>query len=728
MATVRNEPGRIASTSLMLLAGMALITTEAAAQTAEDDGNEDAEILVIAPNFVPEGSGTATKTDIPLVETPQSISVITRDQIDLLNFIDAQQAVRYTAGVQGENYGPDLRFDFITVRGFTPKQYIDGLAAPISTTIFSVGVDLYAFQSFDILKGPSSVLYGNAPPGGIYNQITRRPSSEFDGEIAIKYGTTDYKQAAMFVTGPVSDAIDASATLMYRDREADRDFVDQQRLTAAPAVTFRLGEHISLTGLGYYQYDEVRGDTNGFLPAAGTLLPNPNGRIRRGTNLGEPDYNRYVRRQFGLGYDLAVELTDDISVHSNTKWSDYDEDQKVVYGAGFLDAAFDGTPDDFRTVTRFNFPYNEQVQSFATDNRIDATLTTGSVEQKILLGLDYRNVRNFAQFGFGPASNIDLYNPVYNAAPIVEPPLGVSFGFPVAPFNNQRLKQTGIYAQDQLAFGNFFVTLGGRYDWVKLLNRTSGTRTKQDKFTYRIGANYVSEAGIAPYVSYARSFEPALGVDTVTGDAFEPSTGEQIEAGIKFDGRNLGNGVKLFATAALYQIKQQNVVTNNGAFPPVVSQIGAVKVKGGEVEIVARIRDALSVNASYSYTDSEVTRSAFAAEIGAPLVTTPKHKASLFIDYSITDGSLSGFGLGAGVRYNSRSAGALPGPFSPVIFFGEDPVLFDAIIRYDTQNWRFAINGSNILDKRYVARCASSFNCNFGASRQVIGTVTYKFD
>jgi outer membrane receptor protein involved in Fe transport len=122
---------------------------------------QEGEIIVTARRFVP-GEAFANKSDIPLIETPQSVSVVTRDQIDLLNFVDAQQAVRYTSGVFGENYGPDLRFDFFTVRGFTPRQYIDGLAAPVSTTIFSTGLDLYAFESLELLKGPASVLYGSA--------------------------------------------------------------------------------------------------------------------------------------------------------------------------------------------------------------------------------------------------------------------------------------------------------------------------------------------------------------------------------------------------------------------------------------------------------------------------------------------------------------------------------------------------------------------------------------
>ena len=152
------------------------VSDQTTGSTLETTRTQEGDIVVVARHFVPEGSETATKSDIPLIQTPQSVSVITRDQIDLLNFIDAQQAVRYTAGALGENYGPDARYDFVTVRGFTPKQYIDGLAVPATTTISAVGVDLYAFQSLDILKGPASVLYGAAPPGGILNETSRRAS------------------------------------------------------------------------------------------------------------------------------------------------------------------------------------------------------------------------------------------------------------------------------------------------------------------------------------------------------------------------------------------------------------------------------------------------------------------------------------------------------------------------------------------------------------------------
>lgn len=681
------------------------------------------QIIVTAPRYVP-GAAFANKADIPLIETPQSVSVITRDQIDLLNFVDAQQAVRYTAGVFGENYGPDLRYDFFTVRGFTPKQYIDGLAVPVSTTIYSSGLDLYGFETFELLKGPASVLYGNAPPGGIYNETSRRPSGVFDGEIQAKGGSDGYKSIAGTVGGPLGDVIDTRITTLFLDRNAERDHVSANRFLIAPTAAVHIGPDTTLTALTYYQYDKVRGDTNGFLPVYGTLLPNPNGKIDRDTNLGDPD-NVYKRRQFGIGFDLLHRFTDDIAFRSVGRWSKYRERTPTgVYGGGGLvDADFNGTPDDYRTVQQYNFSYAEDVEAVAIDNRLSAEFETGSLKHELLAGLDYRDVDNESAFGFVFGNQIDLYDPVYLPQPIPEPGYGVRF-------SDIQIKQTGIYLQDHIGIGNFYLTLNARQDWLSTHNHAPVVEQseKQDKFTYRVGANYVFENGIAPYISYATSFEPVLGTDSVTGDAFKPSKGKQIEGGVKYNGANLPPDFKVFASAAIFKIVQQDVVQTSPSITPVFgTQVGEVEVWGYELEFVTRIRDQWSINGSYSYNDAEVTESNFPAEEGADLPTTPKHKASLFVDYTFQVGPVAGLGLGFGGRYTSKSAGSLPGLFNPVVYYGESSTLFDAIVHYDMPGWRFAINGSNIFDKKYVARCSGPAGCTYGAGRQAIATITKRF-
>lgn len=729
-----------AMTSLLAVAAVLAAGAAAAQATAElDEGatpetsrTQVGEIVVTAKNFVPTGAVTATKSTIPLIQTPQSISVITRDQIDLLNFIDVQQAVRYTAGVYGENYGPDPRYDFITVRGFTPKQYIDGLATPITTTIFSTGVDLYAFQSLDILKGPSSVLYGNAPPGGIFNEVSRRASDHLNGEIEAKYGSDNFAEVAGTVTGPITSWLDGRLTVLYRDADNEVNYVHAKRVLVAPTVTIKFDDHTRLTPLFYYQYDLVNGGQGGFLPVYGTLLPNPNGRLSPSTNLDSPA-DIYERDQYAIGYEFTHDFNPWLKFTSNLKYSHYHEGTPIgIYDSGGLVNTTDPTmPSYYRDILQSNFTYAERVASIATDNRFDVTADTGPLRHKILVGVDYRQVRNDANYGFDfGTATIDAYAPTY-------PPLATPFfGYPTR-YNHQTIDQTGVYFQDQIKFGQFYLLGGGRYDWVDsrylspftpVATPTTTNSQNESKFTYRVGLTYVTDGGIAPYISYSTSFEPQIGTDSVTMQPFQPSTGQQVEGGVKYDARGLPSDIKLFATAAAFDIHQTNVVSTVPSVSPLFGTAsGEVEVYGVELEVVARIHEQLTINAAYSYDHSDVLKSNTPAEIGQPLPTTPENKFALFVDYTLRKGMLAGLGYGAGIRYTDGSAGSLPGAFNPVVYYGQSSTLFDATIHYDMPGWRFAVNASNLFDSTYVARCSGPNGCFYGAGRQVIGTITKKF-
>ncbi|MEM8935188.1 MAG: TonB-dependent siderophore receptor [Pseudomonadota bacterium] len=715
----------LAGGSLLLLApgAVAQNAERAAADTVETVREFDT-IIVTAEAYVPVENISANKTDIPLIQTPQSVSVITRDQIDLLGFIDLQQATRYTAGISSENYGPDLRFDFLTSRGFVPKQYINGLVAPSSTTIAATGVDLYAFESVEILKGPSSTLYGNTPPGGIYNQTTRRVEDDLRGELRARIGTDNFYEVAGTVTDGLTENLSGRITTLYRNQESYRDFVDAERFLIVPAVKYELGDSTTLNLEGLYQKDEINGEFNGFLPVEGILLPNPNGEIPTNVNIGDPG-NRFERDQYAIGGQLEHIFNDALTFVTNIRYADYQErtPQNVYAGGGFDNTTDSSLPSFFNTLNRFNFTYAEDVTAVSADTRLDAEFDTGGVKHKLIVGVDYRDVENVADFGFFfDPEPIDLFDPVFTDVPQPADP------YPT-PFNDQQLQQIGLYLQDQIEIGQLYVTVGLRQDWVEIDDALSMTMREQEAFTYRVGVNYVTNSGVTPYASYSTSFEPLLGVDSGTGNEFEPSEGEQFEVGFKYDGRNLADNIDLFASAAFFHITQTDVVSFGAGTTPVFgTQSGEVEVQGFEVEFVTRIDDRISFNAAYSYTDSEVTKSENTpAEVGRPLPVTPEHKIAVFGNYNVQAGPLAGLGVGLGVRYVSESAGSLPGPFNPVVFNGEDPVLFDAIVSYDLPDWRFSVNASNLFDERYGARCASATGCNFGAPRQVIGTVQYKF-
>jgi iron complex outermembrane receptor protein len=656
------------------------------------------ELVVTAPKYVSSGSLSAMKADTPLVEIPQSVTVISRDQIDLLNWSSVQQSVRYTAGITGENFGPDERYDWLTLRGFTPVQFVDGLLAPIGATPPNTGIDLYGFEAVDILKGPSSVLYGLTPPGGIVNVRSRRPSEELGGEIELEYGNRDYRTAAGDVTGAITDWINGRLTGLYRDHDQQIDHADFERTYIAPALSFELGSNTQLTLLYYYQKDKVNGETNGFLPAYGVALPNPLGEVPTSRNLGEPDYNKYEREQWGAGYDFSHSFSENLTLSQNLKFFSQESQMLVVYGAGLVDNDFNGVPDDYRTVNRFNFPFDEDVDAFAVDTRLEGRFDTGPLAHTLLAGVDYRNYDNQQSFGFAVAPPIDLFNPVYGA-PITTPPM--------FPFVDQEQKQTGYYLQDQIKLDRLIVTLSGRQDEVDADN--FGTDTDDSEFTYRAGLNYVFENGFAPYVQYATSFQPTYGADFF-GNPFEPTTGEQLEGGIKWDGRSLAEGNRLFATLAAYKIKQDKVLAPDPdpTHPFFQVQTGEVDADGVELEVVGRFQERLSFNASYTYTNTD-----------PELVMVAEQKISGLVDYTFQDGVLAGFGAGVGVRYLSDRH------YSP--FDNESLTLWDAILHYDTRAWRLSVNASNLGDKTYVAQCRSTADCFYGARRQITGSVTYKF-
>lgn len=696
----------IAITALVLsgLAAPAIVI----AQEASD--REIEEIVVTAPEYVSTGSRSATKSDLPLVETPQSVTVISRDMIDLLNWTSLNESVRYTAGTTGESFGPDERYDWLMVRGFNPVQFIDGVQAPIGS-VNNTGTDLYGSESVEVLKGPASVLYGQTPPGGIVNMTSRRPRDEFEGELEAQLGEYSHMQINGDVTGALTDGVSGRLTALYRDRETQVDFLQSERIYIAPALKIQVAPNTQLTFLGNYQDDDIANQSTGFLPAFGTVLPNPLGTVPVGRNLGETGYNEFKREQFSIGYDFSHDFSESLTIQQNLKHFDVDVDSRAVFGTGLLDADFDGVPDDFRTVTRSDFPFNEDIKSTTVDTRVYWEVETGAVSHTLLFGLDHRMYDGFSEFGFAAAPPLDLFNPVYNS---VIPPATLF------PFIDETRDQTGLYVQDQIKVNNVVLTVSGRHDWLD--TDTAFSSLENEETTYRFGVNYVFESGFAPYIQTAKSFEPVSGAD-FNGNPFVPSTGQQIEAGVKFDGEAFAPDLNLFASLAIYEIVQENVLTPDPdpSRPFFSVQTGEVEVQGVELEAAARLNEQLTFNFSYTYLDSEVTKSN-GPDLGKDLVAVPDTLASVLVDYTFQSGPLAGFGAGLGVRHRGELFGDPANDWKT----GSVTVL-DAILHYDTRKWRIALNANNFTDKIFVDRCSSVANCFYGARRLVTGSVTRKF-
>ena len=700
-----------------MLAGVSAAGVLAAAHGAAADEPAAAvqEVVVTAPHYVPSTNTAATKIAIPLIETPQSITVVTRDQIDVLNMQNLSQAVRYAAGVVGENYGSDERYDWLTQRGFQPVEYIDGLQAPVNS-VSNVGIDLWGAESVEILKGPSGVLYGQTPPGGLVNLTTRRPQADFSAELQGQYGSFDNRQIAGDVTGSIvgDGTLEGRFTFLTRERDTQTDGVGAHRTYLAPAFTWNIDLDTHLTFLSYYQNDKIDGDGGGFLPAQGAYLHNPYGHLPVDFNAGDPGYNRFERDQYALGYEFDHRFNSFVTFKQNLKFSSAKDDFRSLYGAG-LQA-------DEQTLNRYIFVYPEDTKQFAVDTRAEIRGSTGPIDHVALVGVDVRDWRYDTDFGFAVGPSLNIFHPVYGQ-PVTSPKL--------SPDVRENQRETGVYVQDEMKYGRWRLTLSAREDWLHTADE--GYRTTDDTaFTYRAGLNYIFRNGVAPYIAYSTSFLPTTGA-TFSGQPFAPSTGKQVEAGIKYEPHFLPKDVKMFTTLTAYDLVQDHVLTNDPDHLFFSLQTGQVEVKGVELESVARVHEALSFNFAYAYTDTKTTRST-GYDLGRPLAGVSPTKVSALVDYTWRQGPIRGFGLGVGVRYLSSSLGDTtdaPAAFiaagAPANLPSKGETLFDALAHYNLQQWKLSVNASNLFDKIYVQRCDSLTQCFYGLRRDVTVTLDRKF-
>lgn len=674
--------------------------------------------------LVAEKSVTGSKTDTPIIEIPQSVSVVTADQAREQGAQTVSEALRYTPGIDSEAYGFDARFNHFTVRGFQIDkfQFVDGLKFPAGGYAIA-RIEPYGLERLEVLRGPSSGLYGQNVPGGMINLVSKRPTDDPVREVQLGTAYPGRIQGAFDFGGPVN----GEETLLYRLTGAGsygdtqvRHTTDQ-RLFLAPAFTFKPEEGTKLTILSHIQKDNVDGWSGTFLPIEGTLLPNPNGRIPTDTFVGEPGFDHYRRDQYAIGYEFEHAFSDALTFRSNARYADIDVDAPNIYPS-FLD------PVDKRTLQRSALRFRDHVRSFTVDNSLEARFEIGPTEHTLLAGIDYQHLRDRDRFdlGDGPTPPLDIFDPDYGAdLPSLVP----------LTDNDIKQNQVGIYLQDQIRFDNWLLTLGGRQDWVSgsttdMITPGPATKTDDHAFTGRVGLAYLFDNGVAPYMSYSTSFEPVIGT-TYEGTPFVPTTGQQYEAGIKYQ----PPGLDVFLSAALYELRQQNVLTDDTREDaPPFSQIqeGEVRVRGFEVEAKASVWSGWDLIGSYTFADTVTTKSNSVVG-GVPVegkagANVPRHQAALWAKYTIEDGALAGLGLGAGVRYRSSLYGDNINTIKvPAV------TLVDAALSYDFGKANPEMNGlvlnvnaSNLLGKEFVSNCAGEV-CYYGPDRSVTATLTYRW-
>ncbi|MGU9852412.1 TonB-dependent siderophore receptor [Pseudomonas koreensis] len=664
-------------------------------------------------------TAAGTKTDTALVEAPRSISVATRQQMDDRSVHSLDDAVRYMPGITASSYGSDTRADWLRVRGFEPTQFLDGLPLP-KGVYANPKQETWNLDRLALLRGPASSVYGQTPPGGLLDMVSRRPSSDASSEIQLQYGSDNHRQINFASTGKIDDA----GQFLYgisgvvRDSGTQIDHIDNKRYNIAPSLTWNIDDDTKFTLLSQFTRDDT-GITSQFLPVQGTKIDMPFGSVSHHKNLGDPDWEYYDRTYYALGYAFEHRLNDVWQFKQNLRYTKSDLSFQALTVGSYPYTMVD----DQGNVGRTSTSVDEDISQFAVDNNFQADFATGDIRHTVLLGLDHQrsNTNYLSIYGDGLKTNV--LNPIYGQ-PIVRPDRSTAYYD-----YDQKTYQTGLYVQDQMALDQWRLTLGGREDWVhtgtKFFNKADATNTQRDKnFSGNAALSYVFDSGFVPYISYAESFQPTTGADASSTGSLKPTEGKQWEMGVKYQ----PPGSKTLLTAAVYDLTQKNVaVTTTVGNTPITSQTGEVKVKGLELEATSDVTDNLKVIAAYTLAKSEVQKGDYK---GNRLQLMPNQQASLWTDYTWHSGVLDGFGIGGGVRYTGNTYGDQGNTW---LGKANAYTVFDASVHYDLgrldnslKGASVAVNATNLFDKDYISTC-DGFYCYYGDQRSVVASATYKW-
>lgn len=711
------------SLNYILMATTFLVAANHAAAQEQDTQLEtivvqgNAEVTGTAQTILTKSARSATKTGTPVTETPQSVTTITRKQIDDQNPQTISEALRYTAGVLSDR-DSNSRYDSVFLRGFgafgtatSYVNYLDGLKLQRGQAFATPSIDPFLLDRIDVLKGPAALLYGQVNPGGLVNQISREPSNVPSNEVRLEVGTDGRVQSGLYSTGPIT----SDGTLQYglgvvgRSSGTRYDDVDEKRLGFAPSLKWQPDEDTSLVLSGYYQRDPEGGYFNSLYPTfmapAGYA-----GFLNRNLNVGDPSYDAFERTQYGAGYRFEHRFDEQVTFRSNFRYSGVDVDMRSLQMNGPMSAT--------GMIPRWAVHSIEDAEGFSFDNQAEFKFETGAVRHTLLAGLDIQHSKSSWEYLLGGATPLDVTNPVY--------------GLPVGPFmkaadNDQSLRQTGIYLQDQIEIGALRGVFGVRHDWAnqETDNLLAGTSTKRSDgaTSYRAGLLYLFDNGLAPYVSYSTSFEPSTSTGA-NGKPFKPTDAEQYEVGIKYQPQELD----AVFTLSAFDIRQQNVVYYN-ATSGFNEQQGEIHSRGLEFEARGNLSSNLELIAAISLLDTEVSESGIASIIGNRPQAVPRYYGSVWANYTIDTGTLEGLSIGGGVRFVGSSYSNDANTVK-----ADGYTLLDAALRYDfgaknpkLNGLQATLNVTNLLDKDYYSSCSSGYYCQYGNGRTVLAGLRYKW-
>ena len=661
--------------------------------------------------FTARESTAGTKTGSKLSETPASISVVGRDQIEQTGSESLGEAVRYTAGVRSEAFGFDPRYDLFLIRGFSANEtgyYLDGLQL-FSYAYVAYKLEPWGLERLDVLRGPASALYGGSGSGGLIDAISKRPTTVPYHRVEVGVNNFGNAYGAFDFSGPVSDGSPWFYRLAGLGRAGGTqvDHIDDDRGFIAPSLSYRPDGLTSLTFLGQYQRDFTQAAQ--FLPYQGTARPAPFGRISTSLFTGDTAVSKFNREQMFVGYEFEHSFANNVTVRQNLRYSYVDTHELGPYGVGYA-----ATPTATSAeLTRYNFITTDRGRELTLDNQAEAHLETGVVQQTFLAGIDYKHFVINDNDGSSGAANLSVLAPRNNIVTTL-PDTRYLKGVDTQD-------DLGFYAQDQIKVGRISLLLSGREDLVDTqfnnqLYPSLSTENNPHALTGRAAAIYNTDYGINPYVGYSTSFNPILGTNSASQQAFSPEKGEQEEVGLKYQAPAL----PVTASMALFNLTRTNVLTSDPSNPLNSVQTGEERSRGIELEANATLAEGLKAIGSFTAYHITNTKDLDTSIVGKVPYGVPERLASVFLDYTIPDGAFRGLGFGAGERFTGHSYADAQNLYTVPAY-----ALTDIGAHYERDGYRIAVNVQNLLDKTFVSGCYGSDYCFYGDRRRVTASLSY---
>lgn len=685
-----------------LVAGLLLASSAYADGKASDSAsNIDQEIVVTATHSV-----TATKTDTPLIEIPQSITVVTPQAIQDQGALSMQSALEYTAGVT--NAGDDSRGDFNVIRSFLAVNYLDGLKREFGF-VYLPRNEIYSLDRIDVLLGPAAVLYGAGSSGGLVNMESKRPQFQFGGEVTASYGTFDRKQVQFDVTDALSDTFAFRLVGLYRDADMQVRYMPDNRRLVQPSITWKPNDDTNVTLIGLYQHDFT--GPNAYDPLAATLYAPAGRRMDPRTELGEPDFDKGPKDDKSLTLLIDHQFSKALKFHSASRLegdhTTYGQIYGVYYaGPSILDPFVPGLGDGRSYVPRSLFAFDAHYRSFDSDNNLQLDLNTSRFTQRILVGVDYSWFRQLSRqaFDYLTVNPIDIYNPVYTPGTVAD----------YGPLTRQVLVDTGIYGQDQIRFDDrASLVLGVRHDHVSNENTDDPTGIN-NVTTYRAGLTVDVAKGFSPYVSYSESFTPVSGLSQF-GQTYQPLFGKSYEGGVKWQPVSAA-----MVRLTYFDITERNHLVPDPSQPLNQIQAGDVNAKGLELQGNYNLARDLSLSVAYSHLTSKLSGQ------GRQQDGIPKDTASIFATKALHLRDDVAVRFGGGVRYVGQQISGDTTEFSLRITTPSYTVV-DALAALDIRSWTLQVNAVNLLNKYYYSACDTYGSCENGDPRTFNVAATYHF-